>query len=52
MMALCLETFPPKEFENYLEMFLRTHAPDRERFVKILHTTVYGGELKRVCHMI
>jgi hypothetical protein len=43
-MACCLETFPPQsEFENYLEMFLRAHAKPAERFIRILHATVYGG---------
>jgi len=48
LMAVCLDTFPPKEFENYLEMYLRTHAPDKNRFVNMLHSTVYGGERRSV----
>jgi len=44
LMACCLETFPPQsEFENYLEMFLRTFAKPAERYIRLLHATVYGG---------
>jgi len=44
LLACCLETFPPQsEFENFLEMYLRTYAKPAERYVKILHATVYGG---------
>jgi len=46
-MAICLETFPPPpQFENYLEIFLREKAPEasKERLIKTLHATVYGGQ--------
>ncbi len=44
LMACCLETFPPQsELENHLEMWLRTHAKPADRFVRLLHTVVYGG---------
>jgi len=43
IMALSLETFPPNsEFENFLEMYLRS-SPNSERYIRILHATVYGG---------
>jgi len=42
LMALCLSTFPPSdEFENFLELFLRTNH--QERNVKKLHKIVYRG---------
>jgi len=47
LMSICLESFPPPpEFENFLEIFLRDKAPadQRERLVKMLHATVYGGQ--------
>ena len=41
-MALCLSTFPPSdEFENFLELFLRTNHQDRS--VRKLHKIVYRG---------
>lgn len=43
MMAMCLETFPPAEFENYLEWFLRQNARPADKYVKMLHSCVYGG---------
>jgi len=49
LMAIFLETFPPpQELENYLECWLRAKAPEtggmRDRLVKTLHATVYGGQ--------
>ena len=42
LMALCLSTFPPSdEFENFLELFLRTNH--QERNVRKLHKIVYRG---------
>jgi myosin heavy subunit len=42
LMALCLSTFPPSdEFENFLELFLRTNHQDRS--VHKLHKIVYRG---------
>ena len=42
LMALCLSTFPPSdEFENFLELFLRTNHQDRS--VRKLHKIVYRG---------
>jgi hypothetical protein len=43
LMSLCLETFPPGEFENYLEIWLRANSNPVEKYVKMLHATVYGG---------
>jgi len=44
MMSLCLESFPPgEEMENYLEMWLRSTAQPADKYVRMLHTTVYGG---------
>ena len=41
-MALCLSSFPPSdEFENFLELFLRTNHQDRS--VRKLHKIVYQG---------
>jgi hypothetical protein len=48
LMAICLETFPPGEFENYLEMWLRTNAKPPERYIRIMHGTVYGGPQRSV----
>ncbi len=48
LMAICLETFPPGEFENYLEMWLRTNSKPPERYIRIMHGTVYGGPQKSV----
>ena len=42
-LTLALETFPPGELENYLEMFLRTVASPADRYIRTLHATVYGG---------
>jgi myosin heavy subunit len=45
LMVLCLATFPPPgDFENYLEMYLRTSSPQPPKFVNQLHDTLYGGE--------
>lgn len=46
LMCLALETFPPPpEFENYLEMFIRSRAPaPSERYLKLLHSAIYGGD--------
>jgi hypothetical protein len=46
LMAVCLETFPPGEFENYLETWLRSNAKPPERYIRLLHGTVYGGPQK------
>jgi hypothetical protein len=43
LMCLCLETFPPGEFENYLEIWLRQTAQPADKYVRMLHATVYGG---------
>lgn len=47
LLAIMIETFPPPpEFENYLEAFIRTKAPDgqKERYLKMLHASIYGGQ--------
>lgn len=44
LMSVFLETFPPLEqFQNYLEMFLRTNAEPKDRYVHLLHQAYYGG---------
>jgi hypothetical protein len=46
LLSLFLETFKPSvEFENYLENFLRAKAPNKERYLKLLHTTMYCGNM-------
>eukprot|EP01083_Nonionella_stella_P277198 942360_1 len=45
LMVLALSAFPPqKDFENYLEMFLRQKAPsgEKKRFIVALHTIVFS----------
>jgi hypothetical protein len=49
LMLICLHTFPPNgPFENFLEMYIRSNAPEPQmKYVYKLHTTLYGGA-KRV----
>jgi myosin heavy subunit len=44
MMQIFLDTFAPQpEFENVLEMFLREHSSQPDKFINLLHQTLYGG---------
>lgn len=44
LMQIFLDTFAPQpEFENVLEMFLREHSSQPEKFINLLHQTLYGG---------
>jgi myosin heavy subunit len=45
LLAICLDIFPPgKEFENYLEYWIRKcDRQDKDRYIKLFHQTVYGG---------
>lgn len=46
LLCVCLETFPPRsEFENYLEMFLREQAQPRDKYILLIHQSIYGGPL-------
>lgn len=44
LIRLCLEVYPPREFENYLEHFIRNFCPTKEAMIDLLHRSVYGGE--------
>lgn len=47
LMILMLSTYPPPaDFENFLEMYLRTCSSPKDKFVNQLHDTLYGGERK------
>eukprot|EP01083_Nonionella_stella_P139035 423279_1 len=42
LMILALNAFQPgKDFENYLEYFLKQFAPDKKRYILTFHTLIY-----------
>jgi myosin heavy subunit len=44
LMLACLDCFPPSsDFENYLEMHVRSKAPDKPLYLRRLHQTMYQG---------
>jgi myosin heavy subunit len=43
LLACFLQTFPPSsEFENYLEMWIRTNSKESMKYVSLLHPILYG----------
>lgn len=44
LMVLCLHTFPPpSDFENFLEMYLRSFGNPPSKYVNAMHDALYGG---------
>lgn len=44
LMLLMLDSFAPtNEFENHVEFFLRNFANPPEKYINVLHQTLYGG---------